>query len=449
MKKNEIVEIEITGTTDEGMGVGRADGIAVFVPYALPGETVRAIIIKVAKSYLVGKLLGVVKPSDARVKSECEYFYKCGGCQYWNVNYETELDYKRQQVEDCLRRIGGLDIEVPPVLGGKNCRGYRNKGQFPVSGDGIGIYAAKSHRVIDVDKCIIQDETNPDVLFCVREWMKNYNIEAYNEETDKGIVRHIYTRSGKGGLMVCIVTRIDSLPHTEELVEGLRLAVGEKLCGILQNVNKAKTNVVLGKTFKTLWGDDFLIDSIGEYKFKISPLSFYQVNNAQTVVLYDKAMEFAGLTGKETLWDMYCGIGTIGQYMSKGAAKIVGVEIVEDAVRNARENARLNGIENAQYFCGAAEEVAPRLLEKGLKPDVVVLDPPRKGCDAKLLETVAGVKPKRIVYVSCKPSTLARDLKVLDALGYKTEKVQPVDLFPRTSHVECVVRLCRNEHSSI
>lgn len=443
MKKNDIVEIEITGTTDEGMGVGRANGIAVFVPYALPGEIIRAIIIKVAKSYLVGKLLDVVKPSPNRVKSECEFFYKCGGCQFWNVQYETELEYKRQLVEDCIKRIGNIDVEVPQVLGGRDCKGYRNKGQFPVSIDGIGIYAAKSHRVIDVDRCIIQDETNPHVLACVREWMKKYNIEAYCEETDTGVIRHIYTRNGCGGLMVCIVTRTEELLHSEELVKALHDVLGEKISGILQNVNKAKTNVVLGKTFKTLWGDDYLIDNIGEYKFKISPLSFYQVNNAQTVVLYNKAMEYAGLTGKETLWDMYCGIGTIGQYMSKGAAKIVGVEIVEDAVRNARENARFNGIENAQYFCGAAEEVAPKLLEKGLKPDVVVLDPPRKGCDIKLLETVASVAPQRIVYVSCKPSTLARDLKILDSYGYNTIKVQPVDLFPRTSHVECCVLLCK------
>ncbi len=449
MEKNDIVEIEITGTTDEGMGVGRADGIAVFVPYALTGERVRVLIIKVAKSYLVGKLMEVIKPSQSRVKAECEYFYKCGGCQFWNVQYETELEYKRQTVEDCLRRIGGIDIEVPAVIGGRACKGYRNKGQFPVSEDGIGIYAAKSHRVIDVDRCIIQDETNPGVLGCVRDWMKEYNIAPYCEKTDKGIIRHIYTRVGCGGLMVCIVTRTEQLPHSEELVKALRDRLGEKVTGILQNINKAKTNVVLGRSFKTLWGDDFVIDNIGEYKFKISPLSFYQVNNAQTVVLYNKAMEFAGLTGKETLWDMYCGIGTIGQFMSKGAAKIVGVEIVEDAVKNARENARLNNIENAQYFCGAAEEVAPKLLEKGLKPDVVVLDPPRKGCDVKLLETVSVVRPRKIVYVSCKPSTLARDLKILESFGYKTVKVQPVDLFPRTAHVECVVQLCRTSHSSI
>lgn len=443
MRKNDIVEIEITGTTDEGMGVGRADGVAVFVPYALPGEVVRAIIIKVAKSYLVGKLMEIIKPSENRVKSECEYFYKCGGCQYWNVNYETELNYKWQMVSDCIKRIGGLETVPLPIIGAENDKAYRNKGQFPVSCDGIGIYAAKSHRVIDIEKCIIQDQTNPVVLACIRDWMRKYNISSYDETADSGEVRHIYTRSGDGGLMVCIVTRYDELSHSEELVEMLRGALCERLCGVLQNVNKAKTNVVLGKTFKTLWGQDYLIDSIGEYSFKISPLSFYQVNNSQTVVLYNKAMEFAKLTGKETLWDMYCGIGTIGQYMSKGAARIIGVEIVEDAIKNARENARLNGIENAQYFCGAAEDVALKLVEKGLKPDVVVLDPPRKGCDMKLLETVASVSPKRIVYVSCKPSTLARDLKILEGYGYKTEKVQPVDLFPRTSHVETVVLLQR------
>ena len=449
MKKNDIVEIEITGTTDEGMGVGRAENIAVFVPYALPGERVRAIIIKVAKSYLVGKLMEVVKPSEHRVKSECEFFYKCGGCQYWNVDYETELEYKRQMVEDCIRRIGGLDIEVPPVLGGADCKNYRNKGQFPVSCDGIGIYAAKSHRVIDIDKCIIQDTANPKVLSAVREWMEKYDIEPYNEEKDTGTIRHIYTRCGDSGLVVCIVTRTEKMPNAEELIEILRARLNSEISGVIQNVNMAKTNVVLGKTFRTLWGEEFIIDSIGDYKFKISPHSFYQVNNAQTVVLYNKAMEYADLTGRETLWDMYCGIGTIGQYMSKGAAKIVGVEIVEDAVRNARENARLNGIENAQYFCGAAEDVAPKLLEKGLKPDVVVLDPPRKGCDIKLLETVAKVKPEKIVYVSCKASTLARDLKILEGLGYKAIKIQPVDLFPKTSHCESVALMVRADSTAI
>ncbi len=441
MEKNDLFEIEITGLTEDGDGVGRAEGMAVFVPYALPGDVVRVIIIKVLKNYAIGKLMDIIKPIAERTKSECEYFYKCGGCQFWNVSYEKELEYKRQKVEDCLRRIGGIDVEVPAVIGADSCRFYRNKGQFPVSKDGIGMYAHHSHRVIDMDKCIIQDETNPKVIACVRDWMKEYGISAYNEENEDGIIRHIYTRVGENGLVVCVVANSDELPHVEALVEKLRCEI-PTLRGVLHNINTKNTNVVLDKKFKKLWGEETIIDSIGNFKFKISPLSFYQVNNAQTKRLYDKAKEFAELTGKETIWDVYCGIGTIGQYLSDNAKKLVGIEIVEQAVENAKENAKLNGIKNAEYYCGAAEKVAPKLVNEQ-KTDVVILDPPRKGCDEKLLKAVAQTGVKKIVYISCKPSTLARDLKILESLGYETKKVCPVDLFPRTVHVETVVLLSR------
>ncbi len=440
MEKNDIFEIEITGTTDEGDGVGRAEGVAVFVPYALVGEVVRVLIIKVLKNYAVGKLLEVLKPSVHRVKSKCEYFYKCGGCRFWNVEYEKELEYKRQKVEDCLRRIGGIDVEVPQTNGAENCEHYRNKGQFPVRGSGIGIYAQHSHRVIDIEGCIIQDETNPKVLMCIRNWMEKFGVEAYDEETGKGSVRHIYTRNGDSGILVCIVTNTEKIPHESELVEELREAV-PGLIGVLQNINDRKTNVVLGRKFRTLWGNDYIIDSIGDCKFKISPLSFYQVNKKQTKALYDVVAEFAQLSGEEVVWDLYCGIGTIGQYLAPLAKKVVGIEVVEQAIENAKENALLNNIPNVEYYCGTAEALAPKL--KGERPDVVILDPPRKGCERSLLETVAKTKTKKVVYVSCKPSTLARDLKILDELGYKTQKVQPVDLFPRTHHVECCVLLCR------
>ncbi len=442
MQKNDIFEIEISGITDDGDGVGRAENMAVFVPYALVGETVRVVIIKVLKSYAVGRLLDIIKPSEHRTKAECEYFYKCGGCQFWNTDYETELEYKRQKVEDCLKRIGGIDVDVPKVIGADSCHSYRNKGQFPVSNDGIGIYAHHSHRVIDMDRCLIQDRANPQVLKCVRDWMSEFGILPYDEENGSGTVRHIYTRNGESGVMVCIVTNTEELPHADELVESLKREI-PSISGVLQNVNKEKTNVVLGKKFKTLWGEEYIIDSIGDFKFKISPLSFYQVNNAQTKKLYDVAKEFASLSGNETVWDIYCGIGTIGQYLSGSAQKIVGIEIVEQAVINARENARLNRVRNAEYFCGAAEKVAFQLIKKD-KPDVVILDPPRKGCDEKLLRVAAETGAEKIVYISCKPSTLARDLKILGTMGYKTEKVQPVDLFPRTNHVECCVLLCRN-----
>ncbi len=438
MKKNDLFEIEITGTTEDGDGVGRHDGMAVFVPYALLGERVRVVIVKVLKNYAAGKLVEVISPSPNRIKSQCKYFYKCGGCRFWNVDYETELEYKRQKVEDCIRRIAKLDLNVPPVLGAENQHGYRNKGQFPVSANGIGIYAQHSHRVIDIEGCIIQDETNPMVLKSVRQWMAEYNIEPYNEETGEGCVRHIYTRTGDSGKMVCIVSNTERLPYSEELVALLRKNV-IGLSGVLQNFNNKKTNVVLGTRFRTLWGSDYITDKLGDCTFKLSPLSFYQVNKAQTEVLYSVARDFARLSGGEIVWDLYCGTGTIGQFMAKSAKKIVGIEVIPQAIANAKENAKLNGIENCEYYCGTAEDVAPKL--KGETPDVVILDPPRKGCEESLLRTVAKTKTRRIVYVSCKPSTLARDLRILTDLGYKAEKLQAVDLFPRTPHIETVVLL--------
>lgn len=442
MNKNEIYETEITGITDDGSGVGRVNGVAVFVPYALIGETVRIIIVKVQKSYAIGKLLEVMRPSKHRVKAQCEFFYKCGGCQFWNVDYGEELKYKQQKVEDCLKRIGGIDVEVKPVLGAESVFAYRNKGQFPVRSGGIGIYANRSHRVIDIDDCLIQDKQGMAAVRIVREWMNRFDVEPYDEEKHSGAVRHIYTRTGKSGVIVCIVTSKRDLEHSKELVSALRSGI-EKLEGVLQNINSERTNVVLGKEFKTLWGKDYIIDSIGKFSFKISPLSFYQVNSAQTKVLYDKAAQFAGVSDNAVLWDLYCGTGTIGQYIAGNRGKIVGVEIVSAAIENAKENARINGIENAEYFCAAAESVAPRLVKNGLKPDVIVLDPPRKGCERSLLEAAAKIRPKRIVYISCKPSTLARDLKILSELGHETKEVQPVDMFPRTCHVETVVLLQR------
>ena len=440
MNKNDIFEIEITGTTDEGDGVGRYNGMAVFVPYALVGEVVRIVIVKVLKSFAYGKILEVLKPSQHRIKAECEYFYKCGGCRFWNVEYERELEFKRQMVEDCLKRIGKIFVDVPHTLGSQKTKGYRNKGQFPVSDEGIGIYAQHSHRVIDVERCIIQGDENPQVLAAVREWMEECHIEAYDEQKHSGCLRHIYTRNGDSGVMVCLVTRTEKIPYAERLVEILKNKV-DRLFGVIHNYNEKRTNVVLGRRFRTLWGEDYLLDSIGHCRFKLSPLSFYQVNNAQTEVLYKKVAEFSQLSGDEVVWDLYCGIGTIGQFLAKDAKKIVGIEVVEQAVQNAKENAKLNGIENAEYFCGTAEDVAPKL--KGERPDVVILDPPRKGCEASLLKTVAKTGVKRIVYVSCKPATLARDLRILEDLGYKTKAVQPVDMFPRTHHVETVVLLCK------
>lgn len=444
MRKNEVFEIEITGMTDEGDGVGRAEGRAVFVPYTITGETVRVIIVKVLKNYAYGRLLDIIKPSEARLKSQCEYFYKCGGCQLWHMNTEKELEYKRQKVTDCLKRIGGLDIEAEPVLNPSERIQYRNKAQFPVTPSGTGFYRRNSHDVIPLDDCIIQDERNKAIIDTVNEWKSRYGISAYNEADDSGELRHIYTRSGKNGVLITLVTRTAKLPKKDELIKMLT-GLDIRIAGIVQNINDRRTNVVLGGRNVTLWGSDYLIDSIGKVRFKISPMSFYQVNPKATLKLYEAAAEMAELTGKETLWDLYCGIGTIGLFMADSAKKVVGVEIVPEAIENAKENARLNGIENAEFYCGKAEKLAHGLSKNCGRPDVVILDPPRKGCDAELLKTVADAKPKRIVYVSCKPSTLARDLKIMRGYGYETLRALPVNMFPASCHTETVCLLKKNK----
>ncbi len=444
MRKNEIYDIEITGMTEEGDGVGRVESMAVFIPYTIPGELVQAVIVKVNKTYAFGKLLSVIRPSSQRQKAECPYFYQCGGCQLWHMSMEAELSYKQQKVTDCLKRLGGLSLTAEAVQSPGEETRYRNKGQFPVTVDGIGFYKKNSHKVIPMTDCPIQGAWNQKIISAVSAWMEEAKASAYDEKKDRGMIRHIYTRSGENGVLVTLVTRTESIPGVPLLIEKL-LKTGVQIAGILQNINPKKTNVVLGRETKVLWGEDYLLDSIGGVQFRISPLSFYQVNPKATETLYALAEEFADLKGNEVLWDLYCGIGTIGQFMAKKTGKILGVEIVEAAVENARENAIRNGIENATYFCGKAEELAPSLVEEYGRPDVVILDPPRKGCEESLLETVAESAPKRIVYVSCKPSTLARDLRYLTEHGYRLERVVPVNMFPRSSHVECVVKLSRVE----
>lgn len=442
MKKNEQFIIEITGMTDAGEGVGRAEGMIVFVPYTIVGETVRAHIVAVKKSYAVGKLLEVIKPSTHRIKAECQYFYMCGGCQLWHMDYETELLYKEQKVSDALERIGGIKLKVSPIIKADNRKNYRNKSQFPVTPEGIGMYAGRSHRLIPIKRCIIQSEVTEKIISLFRYWMSAFGISAYDEKSGSGQIRNLYVRETDEGIMVCPVASEREIPHLESLVSLLRES-GLPICSLILNINPKNTNVVLGKESVLVWGKAQLIDHLGSAAFAVSPLSFYQVNKKQMKKLYDKVGEYADLSGNETVWDIYCGIGTIGQYLAKDCKKLVGIEIVEDAVKNAKENASLNSLKNAQYYCGAAEKIAPAVSSNGNKPDVVILDPPRKGCDTVLLDTVLKVKPKKIVYVSCKPSTLARDLKYLQTKGYAVQKITPVDMFPATSHVETVVKLVR------
>jgi 23S rRNA (uracil1939-C5)-methyltransferase len=449
VEKNKEYEIEITGMGHEGEGVGRIENFTVFVQGALQGETVLAKIIKVSKNYAVGKLIKVIKASPDRTNPVCEIYKKCGGCQLQHTSYEAQLRVKKQRVIDAIERIGKLeDVVVHDTIGMANPYRYRNKVQLPVGEKNgeiqIGFYAPKSHDIIDMDVCHIQDEIADEVVKLTRKWMKSYGIKPYNEETGTGVVRHIMVRRGfkTGEVMVVLISNTREVPYIEEFIELISKNI-KGIKSIIQNINSKKTNVILGESSRTLWGDNTITDYIGKFKFNISPQSFFQVNPVQTEVLYNKALEYANLTGNEVVFDAYCGTGTISLFLAQKAKKVYGVEIVPQAIENAIENAKQNGVENAEFIVGESEKVIPELIEKGISADVVVVDPPRKGCERELLEAIAKMAPQRLVYVSCDPGTLARDLGILDELGYKTIEIQPVDMFPMTAHVECVAGIER------
>ncbi|MGE5677418.1 MAG: 23S rRNA (uracil(1939)-C(5))-methyltransferase RlmD, partial [Pseudomonadota bacterium] len=435
VEKNRDYTVDISGLTSEGAGVAKVEGFTVFVEGALPGEQAEIKIVKVMKNYAFGKLVKVLKTSPGRTEPSCGVVKRCGGCQLQHMSYEAQLQYKTQQVRDAIERIGGLKgIEIHDTIGMEDPWRYRNKAQFPVGLDGdvvIGFYANRSHEIIDTPQCAIQDEANDTVVQIVREFIKKYDISVYDENTGKGLIRHIVTRKGfkTGELMVCIVINGEALPCDKALVEMLKKSTSD-LKSVVLNVNRKKTNVILGDRNIVIYGEEAIYDYIGEFKFRISPLSFFQVNPVQTGVLYGKALEYAGLKGEETVFDAYCGIGTISLFLSKRAKKVYGVEIVPQAIENAKENARLNGIENVEFIVGESETVIPNMYKRGVKADVIVVDPPRKGCDEKLLEVIARMAPERVVYVSCNPATLARDLKYLAEHGYEVKEVQPVDMFP-------------------
>ncbi|OON99591.1 MAG: 23S rRNA (uracil-5-)-methyltransferase RumA [Epulopiscium sp. Nele67-Bin004] len=446
MNKNECYKLEIVDISSEGMGVGKHDNCAVFVPNTIMGDVVEAKIIKVAKNYAVGKLLEIIEPSEFRKDTSCEIAGKCGGCQLQNVTYTKQLDWKRKRVQDAIKRIGKLDgITVLPTIGMDEPSHYRNKAQYPIRKvDGkiqIGFFEKRSHTIVDLNECMIQDSRNTEIIKIVRNFLEQNNISIYKEETHKGLVRHLLIKTSYhfDDIMVCVVVNGEKLPHSDKLVDGLK-----NICSsICINVNTTKGNTILGNKSIVLFGEEYIEDKIGELTFKISPLTFFQVNPLQTEVLYSKAFEFARLTGSETVFDVYCGIGTISLFVAKQAKKVYGVEIVESAIENAKQNAVANGIENAEFFVGKAEDVVTDLYGKGATADVVIVDPPRKGCDEKLLDTIMSMSPKRIVYVSCDPATLARDLAYIK--GYAVEVVQPVDMFPHTNHVENVVLLSKVE----
>ena len=454
VKKNDEYIVTIEDMGSEGEGVGKIDGYTVFVMDALPGEKARIKITKAGKSFGYGRLMEVLEPSEYRVEPRCPIARKCGGCQIQEMSYEAQLAFKEKKVQSNLERIGKIppsEYQMCTIIGMEEPYNYRNKAQYPVGLDKdgriiMGFYAGRTHSIIPCENCDIGDRINSEILAIVKSHMEEYNIQPYDEETHKGVVRHVLIRRGftTNQVMVCIVVNGSELKGATKLVERLKAIDG--MTSISININKEKTNVIMGKTVIDLYGEGYIEDYIGDVKFRISPLSFYQVNPVQTKELYGKALEFAGLTGEETVWDMYCGVGTISLFLAKAARKVYGVEIVPEAIEDARKNAKINNIDNAEFFVGKAEEVVPKMYkEYGLGADVVVVDPPRKGCDEKLLETMIAMSPEKIVYVSCDSATLARDLEYLKAHGYGVKKVQPVDMFPHSVHVETVVLLSQQK----
>ncbi|WP_310831345.1 23S rRNA (uracil(1939)-C(5))-methyltransferase RlmD [Paenibacillus pedocola] len=486
VNKNDEVMLDIIGMTHEGEGVGRVEGFTLFVSGALPGEKVRAKVLKTKKQYGYAKLLELVQASGDRIAPPCPIYDQCGGCQLQHMDYTAQLAWKRQLVVDNLQRIGKLEVAgapgrgaeagsgdglagtervaaegesvasgsaaraqaegiiVQPTLGMDEPWRYRNKAQVPigVTEGGLvgGFYARGSHRIVDMETCLIQHEHNDDVVSAVKRIGRELGISAYNEETGRGLLRHVVVKKAfrTGEMMLVLVTNGRDIPHLDAWLGSIREQLPD-VVSICQNVNTQRTNVIFGNETRVLWGRDVIYDYIGDVQFAISARSFYQVNPAQTEVLYGKTVEYAGLTGNETVIDAYCGIGTISLFLAQHAAKVYGVEIVPEAIEDARGNARLNNMNNVVFEVGASEDVIPNWKEQGVTPDVIVVDPPRKGCDPRLLETILTMKPERVVYVSCNPSTLARDLRVLEDGGYKTMEVTPVDMFPHTVHVECVI----------
>ena len=453
VEKNKEYIFDIISQGYEGEGIAKIDNkYPIFIEGALKGEKVKVRIVKVNKNFAYGKLIEVLEASEERVNPPCAIYKRCGGCKLQHASYKAQLDFKWDRVKDCVSKIGKLDPSIVKYpLGMEEPWRYRNKVQLPIgliNGEvKIGFFAPRSHDIIDMESCLIQDEIGDKVVKLTREWIEKFNIRPYNvdgEYDEKGIVRHIMIRRGftTNEVMVVLVTNGEKLPHKEEFVD-LMVKNIPGIKSVIQNINSKKTNVILGLESKTLWGEDTISDYIGDFRFNISPLSFFQVNPTQTEVLYGKALEYANLTGNEEVFDAYCGTGTITLFLSQKAKKVYGVEIIPQAIDNAWINAKENKVENVEFFVGESEVVIPDLINKGVKADVVVVDPPRKGCDKKLLDSITNIDAKKIVYVSCDPSTLGRDLKVLEENGYKTLEVQPVDMFPNTAHIENVALLIK------
>jgi 23S rRNA (uracil1939-C5)-methyltransferase len=448
--KNQIIPLSVTGYSAEGSGVGHYEGIAVFVPLAAAGDRLEVKILKVAKSYAYGRIEKIVSPSPDRIVPDCPQYARCGGCVYRHISYAAELRAKQQRVQDAFERIGGVRTAVlKPIVGAEQPDHYRNKAQLPIGsapdgGVALGFYATHSHRIIDCGECLLQPAEFSGAMRAFREWERKTGDEIYDESTGRGRLRHLFLRRAQatGEVMVCLVVNGNGV-HDEPGLAALMQKYVPGLAGVVINSNREKTNVILGQKYRTVWGRDTITDELCGLRFRISPASFYQVNPRQAGVLYGIAAQYADLTGSETVLDLYCGTGTIGLSMASKAARVIGVEIVPEAVEDAKKNALENGIANAEFLCADAAGAAAELQSRGIRPDAVILDPPRKGCGAPLIASVAAMSPARIVYVSCDPATLARDIRLFSQQGYALAEATPVDMFPRTAHVETVVLMSR------
>ena len=451
-KKNTVHPLRIEGYTAEGMGVARLEGRVVFVPFTAQGELWRVRLEKVRPHMAWGRGVELLEPSPERTEPDCPLFGRCGGCQFRHLTYAKELRAKGQRIADALERVGGVRLDLPPVLGAEAPDRYRNKVQFPVApgrrGPAVGYYRPRSHDVLDVADCLLQPEMVTTLRLAFLGWMEDFHVLPYEETTRSGLIRHLYVRTNQAGeALCCVVVNGSSLPHTQELVRRLRQAV-PSLVGVVLNQNPRDTNVILGPDYRTLWGRDFLEETLCGMTFRLSVPSFFQINRAQTERLYAQVLDFAGLTGTETVLDLYCGIGTISLALAQRAAQVIGAEIVPQAIEDAKANAARNGVGNVRFLCGDAGQTAAQLAREGIRPQVICVDPPRKGLAPEVPAILAGMAPERIVYVSCDPATLARDIKRLAELGYRTVRAQGVDLFPRTAHVETVVLLSKGEIDS-
>lgn len=448
LSKNQEIKLHIDAVSSEGSGVGRFDGQAVFVSGAAVGDDLSVHIIKAKKTYAVGKIKEILKPSEDRIQIDCPYFKQCGGCVYRHISYDAEKRIKTQKVKDAFLRLAHIDVPVREIVSATEDR-YRNKAEYPVGRDlngvNIGFYANRSHRIIDAEDCLLQPKEFSEIVELIRSWIFNNHVSVWNSELESGLVRHIYIRKGfvSGEIMVCLVVTDENIPAKEKLVSELAKIRGVK--SIVLNINTKNTNVILGETVKTLWGSEKIIDTLCSAQIELSPLSFYQVNHDCAELLYGKAREYAGLSGTETVIDLYCGAGTIGLSMANRAKRIIGVEIIPEAIEDAKKNASRNNIQNAEFYCMDAAKAVKMLRDKNIKPDVVLLDPPRKGCASEVLSCVAEMNPEKIVYISCDVSTQARDCAALSNLGYVTLEATPVDMFPRTAHVECVALISRKK----